>query len=220
MQATIITTVVTPADSYALTSRDAVKAELGITDGSVDALLDRYVAGASAAAAQYCNRVFQVEAVSDAIWPAQDPHPWMLSGSFETLQLSRWPVVAVTSVTENGTALVQDTDFRIDAAAGRLFRLDGMGNVMRWNALPKIVAYSAGYQGQGGFGGVPPDVEDAVIRMVTTRYAARGRDRSLKQENIPGVIERSWWISTGSDAGNLTPDITDLLDNYRVPVVG
>lgn len=214
----IITTVLSAAKSYDLTQLSTVKDELALSDGKLDARLKRYIAEASAAAAQYCNRRFQVETIEDAIFPQNDPHPWQLSGQFETLQLSRWPVVAISSVTENGDALIEGTDFRTDAEAGALIRLDVGGNRCLWNALPKVVQYQAGFAGQGGYGGVPPDVEGAVIKMVTRRYYAP-KDPNLMSQNIPGVIEQRWWIATGSDTGNMAPDIADVLDNYRVPIV-
>ncbi|MGJ4888949.1 head-tail connector protein [Bradyrhizobium sp. HKCCYLRH3099] len=209
----IITTVVTPAESYDLTTLEVVKQELDVTDGARDELLKRYIGSASGAAAQYCNRKFQQETIRDEVWPEQDPHPWVLNGSFDVLQLSRWPVVSVSSVTENGTALVEGTDFRVDAAAGRLLRLDAAGNAARWNAWPKVVEYVT------GFAEIPGEVEDAVIRLVSSRWAAKGRDRLLRQEDIPGVISRTWWVATSGESGNMPPDVTDLLDNYRVSVI-
>lgn len=214
-----ITTVQTAAKSYLFTDLQTVKDELELTDGKADARLKRYIAEASSAAAQYCNRRgFQVETIQDEVFPQQDPHPWQLSGSFETLQLSSWPIVAITSLTENGNALVQDIDFKLDAATGALMRLDMAGNRCLWNALPKVVTFQAGFTGLAGFGGIPPEVEGAVIKMVTRRYLAP-KDPNLMQQSIPGVIEQRWWIASGSQTGNMSPDITDVLDNYRVPVV-
>jgi hypothetical protein len=40
----------------------------------------------------------------------------------------------------------------------------------------------------------------------------------LKQETVVGILERQWWIATGAESGNLSPDISDVLDNYRVPL--
>jgi hypothetical protein len=217
MQLQLITTVITAAKDYDLTTLVNVKAELDILDGSKDALLNRYITGASAAAAQYCNRKFQVETVQDQFWPAHDLMP--VSSYFDVLQLSRWPIVSITSFTDDGTALVEDTDFVVDYDNGQVARLDSRGFTVRWNAKPKVTVFPAGYAGLGGFQGIPPDVEDAVIRMVKSRYMARGRDPLLRSENIEGVYEAQYWIATGSQAGNMTPDVIDLLDNYRVPVV-
>jgi hypothetical protein len=212
MQLKLITTVTTAASSYDLTTLANVKTELGLSDGSQDATLKRYIAYASAAAAQYCNRKFQVETIEDQIWPASQLTP--VAATFETLQLSRWPEVSIVSFTEDGTALVEGTDYVIEKDVGQAIRLDAQsGRRRRWNATPKVVQYTAGYSA------IPSEVEDAVIRMVTRRFRAKGRDPNLRQQNIPGVLEQSWWIATGSDSGNLTPDIVDLLDNYRAPVI-
>lgn len=207
-----ITTVLTAADSYALTTLDVIRDELGVTDNSKNAKLQRWLTSASAAIAQYCNRVFPVETIQDEFWAQRDPAPVLIVGNIPVLQLSRWPVISVTSVVENGVTLVEGTDFRVDKTNGQLIRLDLNVMPRRWPAWPIAVIY------QAGFATIPSDVEEAVIRMVKTRYNARS-DSALKQENIPGVIERSWWIATGSESGNMSPDITDILDNYRVPVV-
>ena len=42
----------------------------------------------------------------------------------------------------------------------------------------------------------------------------------LKQESIPGVIEQQWWIAQGPGSnGSMPPDVEDMLEKYRVPVV-
>lgn len=212
MRLRVISSVVNAAASNDLTTIVNVKAELGLSDGANDAVLKRYISSASAAASQYCNRTFQIETIKDEIWPAADPYPWPLPGFFQTMQLSRWPVVTLASLTENGKPLTDGTDFRTDPAAGSLMRLDLGGRQVNWSAQPKVAQYDAGYAV------IPVDLEDAVIRMVTRRFRGKGRDPSLKQRNIPGVIEQSWWIATGNEAGNLSPDVEDVLDNYRVPV--
>lgn len=211
MQLRIVTTVIDPADSYDLTTLDVVKDELSITKNSSDATLKRYLSWASAALSQECNRVFAAETVQDQIWPARNLQP--LSSSMEVLQLSRWPIIDIVSLIENGTTLTKDTDFVVDGA-GHLLRLDsGSGLLIRWNALPKVVQYDAGYEE------IPGDLQDAATRMVRNRFRAKGRDGSLMSESIPGVRDSRWWIATGNEAGNVPPDIADLLNSYRVPVI-
>jgi hypothetical protein len=108
---------------------------------------------------------------------------------------------------------VADQDYRLNAANGQLLRLSPYnGAVMWWEALPVTVAYEA------GFSTIPDDIEDAVIRMIRARWFARNRDPYLMSETIPGVREARWWIATGDQAGNMPPDVVDLLENYRVPV--
>lgn len=213
MSVRVITTVVTPAGSYDLTSRTNVKAELSITDTASDSIIDRYITSASAAISQYCNRVFPVETVKDEFWPEREFYAYQIPGTVPSMQLTRWPTGTVTSITENGNILVGGTDFRIDPANGSLIRLDGMLYPTKWCAWPIVAIYA------GGFAATPADVEDAAIRMVKARYLAKGRDPLLKQESIPGVREYQLWVATGSDAGNMPPDVADILDNYRVPVV-
>lgn len=208
---TLISTVTDNANSYDLTSLANVKAELGISDTNSDTLLARYITSASLAAEQYCNRAFVVESIQDQFF--SDERSSLFRNGLEKLQLSRWPINDLTSVVENSVTLVENTDFITDVASGQLVRIDSNGNLRRWSVLPIVVVYDSGYDT------IPGDIEDAVIRMVTRRFASKGRDPNLKQQNIPGVIEQSWWIATGTDSGNMSPDISDILDNYRVPVV-
>lgn len=204
-----ILTVTTVASSYDLTTLADVKAELGITTGVSDSVLRRYISSASAAAMQYCNRTFSVEVVSEQFF--SDRATRLVRGGVKPLQLTRWPIISVASVTENSVPLAINTDYAIDPANGQLTRLDDCGSAVYWRPLSLTVAYSAGYAA------IPLDLADAIIRMVTRRFAAKGRDPNLKQQNIPGVIEQQWWIATGTESGN-SPDITDVLDNYRVPL--
>jgi hypothetical protein len=208
-----ITTLVSAASSYDLTTLAVVKDELSISDASRDASLKRYITSASAAAAQYCNRRFQVETVKDEFWPDRDFYSSPLPGGVRVIQLSRWPITSAVVVLENGLTLVDGTDYRVDAENGQLIRLDANLYPRSWHAFPISAQYSA------GFTDIPVEVEDAVVRMVTKRFSAKGRDSTLKAEDIPGVASRQFWIATGEDAGNMTPDISDVLDNYRVPVV-
>lgn len=206
-----VSTVITAAGSYDLTTLDVVKDELSITNGSLDATLKRYLTWASAALSQECNRVFAAETVQDQIWPARNLRP--LSSNLEVLQLSRWPIIDIVLLTEDGNTLIKDTDFVVDGA-GHLLRLDSDSGLLRsWNALPKVVQYDAGFED------IPGDLQDAVTRMVRNRYRAKGRDSFLMSESIPGVRDARWWIATGNEAGNVPPDIADLIGSYRVPVI-
>lgn len=212
----IITTVVTPASADAKKFIDlaTVKSVLKITDASEDVFLNLQIGWVCGAIVQYCNRNLAVEQVKDEFWLQREPYPWMLPGGVMPLQLTRWPIIAngVAAITEDGTALVDGTDYRVDYDAGQLSRLDVNLWPRRWPTLPISVTYSAGYSP------MEPSIVDAAMRMITARRATRARDPYLKQESIPGVRESQWWIATGTDAGNMTPDVVDILDNYRVPV--
>jgi Phage gp6-like head-tail connector protein len=211
----VITTLQSvPLANYDLTTIDEVKDELSILDNSKDTTLKRYISSASAAASQYCNRKFQAESLQDEFWPDRDPFQYTLPGRVDVLQLSRWPVISpIISVVENGIALVEKTDFRVDYVTGTLIRLDQNLYPKKWSAWPIVAQFV------GGFSDIPEDLEDAIIRMVTRRYVSRGRDPNLKQRNVPGILEEAYWISTGTESGNMSNDIADVLSNYRVPIV-
>src|SRR6266704_583649 len=189
-----ILTVTTTATSYDLTTLANVKAELDVTNGASDTILRRYISGASQASMQYCNRIFAVETVSEQFLSGHARR--LTRNGVMPLQLTRWPLITVTSVTEDGDLLVENTDYLVDKTNGQLTRLDSSGFPRTWPTLSIIVVYSAGYST------TPADLEDAIIRMVTKRWSAKGRDATLKQESIPGVIEQQFWIATGTEAGN------------------
>lgn len=214
-----LSTVVTPADTYDLTTLDVVKGLLGITGDTQDAYLQSLISAASAGAAQYCDRVFPAETVLDEVWPAVDAYPYQVPGGVAPLQLSRWPLGTINSVvistdpTSIPTTLTAGTDFRIDAKNGQLIRLDFSGYPCGW--APSYIAVNY----VGGYATIPADVADAACRMVRSRYFANMRDPMLRSENIVGVYEAQYWIAMNASSGNLTPDIADLLDNYRTPVI-
>lgn len=213
------TVSVTPASSYNLIDLATLKTLLNITDSSQDAYLSFVIPQASASVANYCNRKLVVETVVETIWPQQDG-PWsIVRGGLAPLQLTNWPIVAVTSVVETvmgtATTLTAGTDFTIDNAKGQLIRFDSNGYPCRWKPNMIVASYSA------GFATIPFDVVDATARLVKSAYFARDRDPNIRSEMIPGVAQFSYW-QPGSGAGsngNLPPDIQALLDNYRVPVV-
>src|SRR5882724_10885208 len=99
-----ILTVTIAASSYELTELQDVKDELGVTNGANDTILARYISSASLAAMQYCNRVFSSETVSEKFLPEYWHLP--VRSGVKPLQLSRWPIQNVVSVTENAVLLV------------------------------------------------------------------------------------------------------------------
>lgn len=217
---TVITTLVTAATApsggqiYDLTDLTTVKADLGVTDNANNAFFKSLISRASAAAASYCNRVFPVETITDEFLAGNHAvHQRTIPDRCYPLQLTRFPVTTLTSVVENAVTLVDGTDFRLDKDKGQLIRLGTDGHLKSWSMLAVTITYAAGYAP------IPYDVVDAVIRMIKNRWFMRTRDSTLRQQNVPGVLEQTFWIATGAEAGAMTPDVVDLLDGYRVPVV-
>jgi hypothetical protein len=192
-----ITTVETAASQY-LTDVSSVKADLGITDSSEDAYLVRRVSEASALAARYCGRVFKSEVVTDRFY---------LDDLMPSLVLARFPVTAISSVTENGDA-VASTEYRCDTETGILYRLDTDGNRVQWEADTVVVAYT------GGYTTIPADLDGAVIGLIKHMRASRRRDPSVRSVRVPDVIETTFWVK-GPGESNLPPDIAGTLDLYR-----
>lgn len=210
-----ITTVIEAAASRDLTTLAIVKDELMIIDGASDAFLNRAITQASAAAATYCNRVLMAEKVKDEFWPRREVWPGQVQAGIAPLQLARWPVQSIVSVTQDGDALADSTDYRLDAEAGQLWRLDGNGYPAYWLPYNITVNYI------GGYAAIPDDLQDACIRLVKARWFARTRDPGLRGETTPGVYEAQYWLGSGPGAsGNMPPDVAGLLDSYRIPTIG
>jgi hypothetical protein len=153
MSFTVITTVEEAAINYDLVDIATVKDELSIkaTDTSNDTFLKRAISQTSTVIANYCNRIFAVETLQDRIYIDQDAYPYQVPGGVSPLQLSRFPVFAVTSVKQLTAinvlnTLTEGTDFKVDPANGWLIRIDAFtGVAVTWEALPVIVEYTAGY---------------------------------------------------------------------------
>lgn len=100
----------------ALTTLAKVKTELGITDSARDALLEGYIDVASSAIERRCGRKFQ------RITVTAEAHE---GTGTKQLLVDRTPLVSITSIEEDGTALESD-DYEIeDADAGIIRREDG-----------------------------------------------------------------------------------------------
>jgi hypothetical protein len=206
-----VTTVEAPK-SVDLVTLQIVKEELGKTGTADDALLTRYITWASKGIADECNRDLVKVDVIDKFLPALDRGRIHATDTSGLLQLSGYPIIAVASVTEDTTTLIEGTDFLIDAENGRLLRLNGFGTLRSWAMRPITIAYSRGYDP------IDPVLVDIATRMVKNRWNGRSRDPYLRSENIPGVREATWWIATGNEAGNFPPDVNDLLSNFRMPI--
>jgi hypothetical protein len=125
-------TVLTPSNTFRLTTLDAVLAEVPMADQLLftESLIDQ----ASASIAQYCGTIL-----------AQQKYREIQGGWYPTTMffLRYWPLVSVTSVMHGTTA---ETDYRIESAAsGMLYRRTGWG--LRWCSDEDwTVEYIAGYR--------------------------------------------------------------------------
>jgi hypothetical protein len=194
--------VLVPATSSRLTSLDAVKRELSISGTSDDARLLAYIDQASAVIADYLGRPLGRETVAETL---------RLSASSEVIMLSRWPVVSVTSIVEDGATLAA-ADYEIDRSfAYRLFDDERA----RWPAVKVVLTYVAGYDLPDG---VAPAIERAATQLVVAMNASRGRDPSLRSESIEGIGSQSW-LDPRNGGGPLPGGVVALLNPYREVIV-
>lgn len=205
-----VLTVVTPADSVDLTILANVKAELGISTTAEDVNLETWIDQASGIITGSCNRVFGKETVTESF---RNRQRWLEP---ERIILQRTPVTAVTSVVEDGTTLVEDTDYELDYESGIMTRLYGDYET-RWNFRTLVVTYAGGYE---LLGTLPIAIERATITLVKQFRSAALRDPLLKSEEIPGVLSQTFWVgSTGDRSSGIPHEVETLIAPYRNPAI-
>jgi hypothetical protein len=219
----VITTVITPAASYDLTDLPTVKAELNIptADTTKDAYLQGKISIASSMIQEYCNRIFAVETVQDLFYPDRDFEPFWSLGSFNPLQLSRFPVASVSSIViqvdpnlADNVTLTQGTDYVLNPIPGQVIGLSALtGFPRKFFSLPTTVEYVAGHAT------IPGGLVQATLELVTGAFYQRARDPFAKRTNqMGGVGEIEYWIPDGPK-GAFPPSVLELIDRYRVPVI-
>jgi hypothetical protein len=108
----VLTTLVTPPATTALTSLAHVKDELDIPDidTSNDSRLTRFIKEESAAVCQYCNRVFGFATWADQFRPQHGIRGEGVRSANNPLQLAKWPLAtgAVAFVGDTHSSVLVD----------------------------------------------------------------------------------------------------------------
>ena len=205
-------TVLIPANTYRLTTLQAVMAEITLADQILfaESLIDQ----ASAAVARECDTIF-----------AQQAYRELHEGIYRTrhLFLRYAPIVSVSSVSHGSTVV---TDYRVESAeGGMLYRRDGWG---LWPSAEEdwTIDYIAGYvlpeQLTPPASSGPtlrihaPDIERATIETTKIWFhermvGARIESRSLGDQRIDyGVQSRHTGIPVLAK---------DLLKNWKRTVI-
>lgn len=174
-------------------------------------------------------------------------HGLLLRLNSDTGTVSAWePMPTTVKYTAGYGALVQEshtvpsTPFQVTVAKASAFSCDqsvayasgvfltlvsASPGVGQYAVAQGLYAFNVGDVGQVlSFAyctlSVPNDLADIVLRLVTGRFSAKGRDPSLVQIDTPGVGTQRWWFgSVPGQTGPFPPDIAASLDKYRVPVV-
>ena len=217
-------TIVTPATAAErrLTTAAAVRAELGLPASQDENLFEQLLDQASAAIVRHCRREFVRETVREALPGFGDIY----------LQLTRTPVVSITSVLQDSSPI---TDFDLeksDLEAGLLYRRVGWTwTAQRWGGLSNdpiagqeepafVVTYPAGYicPLTPDTRTLPFDVEKAAIETVKSWYQGRQRDPMVTMEGVDGM-QLSYADSAGrfgvGDPMGIPPSAVGLLAPWR-----
>lgn len=167
---------------------------------------------------RYCNRPKEMfaERVSETFRPRN---------AAEALYPSRWPLLSVESITENGVALdsgAYEISYGDDHEAARIFRLDSGGGRLQWGwpmvgaSYSVVVVYRAGYYADDDTGGnVPHDLRMAALKLIDRTRLSLGRDLSVRSEEVPDVVRISYGSPTGGDVAALPDTPEGLLLPYR-----
>lgn len=202
-------TVTSPAASYDLTTLAAVKTALEVTGSDDDAFLSDLIERASGFIAAWCNRVFARETVEET---------FRLSRPAYHVQLARWPVASIATISEAGTALTS-AEWEMDASTGTLYRLGSSDNRCTFPAAKIVVSYTAGYLLPGDAGRtLPAEVEGACIALVSLAYHQKGRDPLVKSATL-GQTALSYW-SGGNGEDGMPADVAPILMRYRQMAMG
>ena len=208
-------TVVTPASSLRLTTVARTRTVLG-TPQDDDAQIGILIDQASAAAASFCRCQFARETVKESFVRSR-----AVTGSDGGLLLSRTPVVAIASITNDG-ALLDPADYEFDPLVGVLFQVAGCGRLTWGYGGPEVV-YVAGYSlpsdGDGTSWTLPASIERAAILLVAAYRSSAARDPLIKSESVDGVSSTSWWVPGAADTLP-DPEAERLLRPYRRILLG
>lgn len=123
--------------------------------------------------------------------------------------------LGTVGIVEDGTTLVLDTDFEIDAGAGLVYRLCS-GQRTSWRACLLVATYDA------GFATVPRPLASVASEMVGRKTGVlRDPLSTLERVEAVGVemIERRFWVDE-KQAVEITPDMASKLAQYATTVVG
>ncbi|MGE0698784.1 MAG: phage head-tail connector protein [Hyphomicrobiaceae bacterium] len=190
-------TVTTPAKDANLVDLAVVRELLSIDGNDEDKALEGFIARASDVISRHCRRTFGKETVEETFRPDQ---------CLGELILSRYPVVSIASISENGTTLSAD-DYEVDKDRGFVTRLHGT-RPCYWSTCKTIVTYVAGYDLPAS---TPQALQQACLQLVKAFYLGADRDPLIRSESVTPMSSASYF--GGSDY--LPPDVIGLLGQFR-----
>lgn len=204
-----ILTVTSAANSYDLITLAALKLELGITNSDSDELLSQLISQASGVVADITGRVWIAETVEEKFY-------FNYWECVPTLVLRRRPVISITTLTENGAALVEDVDFAVDAEKGMLYRIKYGAFLNGVIGSPSVVVdYIGGYVLSGSPSmNIPRGLERATMILSKAYWFSNTRDPNVRSETTFELDSITY-----RDAADAEKAVADLLSLYSDPAV-
>ena len=204
--------------TLALTTYALVKAELGLTDDTLQTYFERKINAVSQKFANYCNRAFKTQTYTSERYEGTD-----------TLEicLKNYPITALTTVIVDDTTITDDVV--LDAANGTIY-YEGLFSSNGWNAgvsKHKIlrfknvyVTYTAGYVlPDQASPTLPYDLQDACINEVIAEYEKRGTSKNVKSWTL-GESSKSYFDNDVDQGSGLLSSTKALLDmRYKKYVI-
>lgn len=124
------------------------------------------------------------------------------------------------------SAATFSTDHQVTySVAAPLVRVSGVPAQGQYSVAAGVYTFAAGDAGQAltiayATTAIKPGLVDQVLRLISARYYAKGRDPTLVQKDQPGVgSQRFWFGGAPGQKGEFAPDIEAALNKYRVPTV-
>lgn len=203
-----IATVTTAPERTALTTLDRVKLELNISGEASDTILTAKINEASSDIEAHISRTLASAGLTERFWG--EPY------CAEYLILNRHPVGTIASVTVDDVA-VDAGEYRLNAETGQLYRLDANGYPFVWTWCKDIVVvYTAGYELPGSDNPtLPAAIEAAAVELVTSYWTAKGRDPTIRSEDIPGLGAVTYWVGAVGASGELPPSVVSKIAPFR-----
>lgn len=218
--------VSSPAATTALTTRDRFKAAANITTTTDDDFIDTQIISISdqintilgVAAATDGTRTIGRETLVETIRSDQNDRygsRCVIHQGYVALIPSRFPVVSITSITEDGVA-VDAADYELDGVSGLIRRLSS-DDPVDWSAGKIVITYVAGWLLPNDTGrNLPYDLEDAAISMIRASRFSRDRDPALKSESfVQRLYEYELFAGAATTGGSVPPDAMAALNRYR-----
>ncbi len=205
--------VTVPPTSTLLTTLARVKLELNITANTWDTILTAKIGEASSDIMAHLRRDLPRQTLRETLW------------SFDTapaaIVLENYPVVSITSAVIDDVTVDSD-EYRINKKTGKFHRLDSAAAPDVWVVTRDIVIiYVAGYIMPGETNrDLPMAIESACVELVQSFWFSRGRDPSVRAEDIPGLGSTTYWVGAVGESGELPPSVLEKIAPFRRAVGG